>query len=136
MEKAWAAAVALMALLVITGCESEAPPQLAVRTLARVGSPSGKFEAVLKRIDPGAETPMGYIYQLHVITTGADADSDPAVELRHLDLQTPVELEWTGETKLTLTYGAADVSGHKEFVKVADKDGKPEQVEVVLKGAE
>ena len=135
MEKAWAAAVALMALLAIAGCESEAPPQLAVRTLARVGSPGGRFEAVLKRIDPGAKTPLGYIYQLHVITAGADAEDDPAVELRHLDLQTPVELEWQGDKKLILTYGAADISGHKASIKVADKDGKAEQVAVVLQGS-
>ena len=136
MEKAWAAAVALMALLAIAGCESEAPPQLAVRTLARVGSPGGRFEAVLKRIDPGTKTPLGYIYQLHVITAGADAEGDPAVELRHLDLQTPVELEWQGDKKLILTYGAADISGHKEFMKVVEKDGKTEQVEIVLEGSE
>lgn len=119
--------------MVIAGCESDAQPQAAVRTLARVGSPGGGFEAVLKSIDLGSETPMGPIYRLHVIRAGADADGEPAVELRRLDLRTPLKLEWQGDTKLTLSYGAADVHGHKQFVRVSDKDGKPKQIELILK---
>jgi hypothetical protein len=125
-----------MALLMMVSCESEhPPPQLAVRTLTRVASPGGSFEAVFTRIDPGVETPLGYIYQLHVVPVGGAGGDKPAVELRHLDLQTPIELEWQGENKLVLSYGAADVSAHEQFAKVIDWSGNEKQVEVVIKSS-
>ena len=122
--------------MITTGCESEAPPpQVAVRTFARVASPGGRFEAVFKRIDPGTADPATFIYQLFIVATGGDSNSSPVVELRHLDLQSraPVALEWQGDAKLVLTYGAADVSGHVPSVEILDAVGKPQVIAVVVK---
>ena len=134
MEKTWAAAVALMTLLIIAGCEAEAPPQVAVRTLTRVASPSGRFEAVLKRIDPGTGDPATFTYHLLVVPNGGDGGSTPVAELRNLDLQSPapVAIEWQGDAKLVLTYGAAEVSGHQPSAEVTDSAGKPQSIEVVV----
>jgi hypothetical protein len=127
------AAIALLALLSVIGCEAEAPPALpSVRTLSRVVSEGGRFEAVFTRTDPGNYT---YVYDLHVVTAGAGAEGKPAVQLHRLDLITPVELEWTGDAKLLLKFGKAEVRGHQSLVQVKDKEGKTQQIEVVLRAA-
>src|SRR5688572_21162255 len=126
-----------MTLLIIAGCEAETPPQVAVRTLTRVASPSGRFEAVLKRIDPGTGDPATFIYHLLIVPNGGDGDSKPVVEMRHLDLQSPapVAIEWQGDAKLVLTYGAAEVSGQQPSVEVTDAAGKPQTIEVIVEAS-
>lgn len=117
----------------VAGCESAGPVEN-VATLSRVASPAGRFDAVFKRVDTRSGASDGFVYQVHIVTAGKPAESEPVLELRHLDTQSrvPFELEWQGDTKLIIRFGTAEVHNNKPSVQVADKKGKTERIEVAV----
>jgi hypothetical protein len=90
------------------------------------------FDAVFKRIDAGLDD---FVYELHVVGSGAATDGEPAVRLSDLDWSKPIELEWKGDTKLVLKFGGANVRTHIPVVEVLYDQDKTEQVEIVLSRA-
>ncbi len=116
----------LLILTIVTACDD-----VGLEELKRLPSPDGKVEAVLIRVSGNAT--VGFGYRVYIVLPQERIDNFDDADARLIAYKADhVDIEWSGDKELSITYGEMKILHFSNFWNSKELDNFEHEIRIDL----